>query len=139
MVLSMVTLDSMYFLMVSICLPFFFHVGFSQWQDTSSCNYGEVECVGNDGYMCANGYTCISCGVLAYNYDCNDCRCEIGSLAFILLCVVMMLIIIGSSIYCCKEECLACCCCRWWNEYNSNRIAKAGGQSRSQRSGVTEG
>ena len=113
MVVSTVSFHSMhmYFLIVGICLTFFANVGFSllDWQDTSSCKYDNALCSANnhDGYLCADGETCLNCDVLLYNYDCNKCDCDIGSLAFILICIAMFLLIIG-SIICCWKFCPCC-------------------------------
>ena len=103
---SIVTLDSMYFMMVALCLAFFVNVGLCQFQDTSSCDYGESECQGYDGYICEGGTQCIYCGALLYNYNCDSCECEIGSLGFILLCIGIVIVIVA-SIFCCKK-----CCCK---------------------------
>lgn len=108
---STISIDSLYFLMVGLCFAFFLNISAAQWQDTSSCDYGESKCSGYDGYICEDGSTCIYCGALLYNYDCDACDCTIGSLAFWLCLVGGILLLVGCIVCCVKAPCCSCCCC----------------------------
>ena len=73
------------------------------WQDTSSCKKGKfADCGQNNGYYCDNDSQCLYCNPILYDYNCETCRCQWGSLGFWLTAVGLIIVTFGCCIICCR-------------------------------------